>query len=221
VSSEPAASPPVRHPRAVAVLVTITVVGIVLDQVTKLLVLEVLEPGRFVPLLGDAIGWQLVFNPGAAFGLPVPTPAFLAVSILVVVIVVRSLPHTTSLLQVSAYGLLLAGAFGNLIDRVVYAEDGFLSGEVVDFVAWGSFPRFNVADASITVGFVLLVLALLLEDRRIAAAERAAAVGSSGEAVGSSEEAQGQAPGEAHGEAPGEAPGEASTATRAEPDERP
>jgi signal peptidase II len=221
VSSEPAASPPVRHPRAVAVLVTITVVGIVLDQVTKLLVLEVLEPGRFVPLLGDAIGWQLVFNPGAAFGLPVPTPAFLAVSILVVVIVVRSLPHTTSLLQVSAYGLLLAGAFGNLIDRVVYAEDGFLSGEVVDFVAWGSFPRFNVADASITVGFVLLVLALLLEDRRIAAAERAAAVGSSGEAVGSSEEAQGQAPGEAHGEAPGEAPGEASTATRAEPDDRP
>jgi signal peptidase II len=221
VSSEPAASPPVRHPRAVAVLVTITVVGIVLDQVTKLLVLEVLEPGRFVPLLGDAIGWQLVFNPGAAFGLPVPTPAFLAVSILVVVIVVRSLPHTTSLLQVSAYGLLLAGAFGNLIDRVVYAEDGFLSGEVVDFVAWGSFPRFNVADASITVGFVLLVLALLLEDRRIAAAERAAAVGSSEEAVGSSEEAQGQAPGEAHGEAPGEAPGEASTATRAEPDDRP
>jgi signal peptidase II len=214
VSSEPAASPPVRHPRAVAVLVTITVVGIVLDQVTKLLVLEVLEPGRFVPLFGDAIGWQLVFNPGAAFGLPVPAPAFLAVSILVVVIVLRSLPHTTSLLQVSAYGLLLAGAFGNLIDRVVYAEDGFLSGEVVDFVAWGSFPRFNVADACITVGFVLLVLALLLEDRRIAAAERAAA-------VGSSEEAQGQSPGEARGQAPGEAPGEASSATRAEPDDRP
>jgi signal peptidase II len=202
----------------VSVLVAITVAGIVLDQLTKLLVLEVLEPGRFVPLLGDAIGWQLVFNPGAAFGLPVPTPAFLAVSVLVVVIVVRSLPHTTSLLQVSAYGLLLAGAFGNLIDRVVYAEDGFLSGEVVDFVAWGSFPRFNVADACITVGFVLLVLALLLEDRRIAAAERAAADGPSGEASDGSSDGPS---GEASDGSSGEASGEASTTTRTEPDDRP
>jgi signal peptidase II len=175
VSSDPAASPGVRHPRAVPVLVAVTVLGVVLDQVTKLLALEVLEPGRFVPLIGDAVGWQLVFNPGAAFGLPVPAPAFLAVSAIVVVIVVRSLPHTSSLLQVTAYGLLLAGAFGNLIDRVVYAEDGFLTGEVVDFVAWGSFPRFNVADACITVGFVLLVVALLAEERRVAAAERAEA----------------------------------------------
>lgn len=155
------------------VLLAVTLVGVALDQATKLLALEVLQPGRFVPLFGDAVGWQLVFNPGAAFGLPVPPPAFLAVSVLVVVIVVRSLPHTSSLLQITAYGLLLAGAFGNLIDRVVYAEDGFLTGEVVDFVAWGTFPRFNVADACITVGFVLLVLALLVEERRVAAEERA------------------------------------------------
>jgi signal peptidase II len=159
----------------VPVLVAVTLLGVVLDQATKLLALEVLEPGRFVPLVGDAVGWQLVFNPGAAFGMPVPAPAFLAVSVLVVIIVVRSLPHTSSLLQVTAYGLLLAGAFGNLIDRVAYAEDGFLTGEVVDFVAWGSFPRFNVADACITVGFVLLVVALAVEERRVAAAERAAA----------------------------------------------
>ncbi|MEX1178593.1 MAG: signal peptidase II [Nitriliruptor sp.] len=150
-------------------------VGVVLDQATKLVAERLLEPGRFVPLVGDAVGWQLIGNPGAAFGLPVPAPIFLVVTALVVVIVVRSLTHTTSLLQASAYGLLLAGAVGNLIDRLVRAGEGFLSGEVVDFVAWGSFPRFNVADSLITVGFVLLVIALLLEDRRAAAAEGRAA----------------------------------------------
>lgn len=164
-----------RHPLAVPVAALVTVAGLILDQATKQLALRTLELGEMVPVLGDRIGWQLVENPGAAFGLPAPTWLFLIVLVLVVVIVVRSLPHTTSLLQASAYGLLLAGALGNMVDRVVRAEDGFLSGKVVDFVAWGSFPRFNVADAAITVGFVLLVIALLLEDRRADRAERDAA----------------------------------------------
>ncbi len=140
-------------------------IGIVLDQATKVLAERVLEGGVFVPWLGDGVGWQLVFNPGAAFGLPAPPWLFLVVTGLVVVIVARALPHTTGLLPASAYGLLLSGALGNLLDRVLRAEDGFLSGEVVDFVAWGSFPRFNLADTWITVGFALLVVALLLEER--------------------------------------------------------
>lgn len=137
-----------------------------LDQATKELVEGVLTPREFVPLLGDSIGWQLVYNPGGAFGLPAPAPLFLIVTVVVVVIVARTLPRTTSLLQGSAYGLLLAGAIGNMLDRVLRAGDGFLGGEVVDFVAWGSFPRFNVADICITIGFGLLVIALWREERK-------------------------------------------------------
>jgi signal peptidase II len=155
-----------RHPLAVPVAALVAVAGLILDQATKQLALRTLELGEMVPVLGDRIGWQLVENPGAAFGLRAPTWLFLIVLVLVVTIVVRSLPHTTSLLQATAYGLLLAGAFGNMVDRVVRAEAGFLSGKVVDFVAWGSFPRFNLADSWITIGFVLLVIALLIEDRR-------------------------------------------------------
>lgn len=145
--------------------------GIVLDQATKLVAEEVLTRGVFVPFLGPSVGWQLVYNPGAAFGLPAPPWLFLIVTVLVVTIVVRSLPGTRSFLQATAYGMLLAGALGNLVDRLLRAQDGFLSGEVVDFVAWGTFPRFNLADAWITVGFALLVGALFLEERRLSASE--------------------------------------------------
>lgn len=156
------------HPLATPVAGLIAGAGLVLDQATKQVALRLLDLGEMVAVLGDRVGWQLVENPGAAFGLRAPTWVFLVVAVLVVTIVVRSLPHTPSLLQASAYGLLLSGALGNIIDRIVRAEDGFLSGRVVDFVAWGGFPRFNLADAWITVGFALLVLALLLEDRRSA-----------------------------------------------------
>jgi signal peptidase II len=163
---------PPPHPLAVPVAGLIAAAGLVLDQATKQVALRVLDLGEQVPWLGDAIGWQLVENPGAAFGIRAPTWLFLVVTILVVTIVVRSLPQAPTLLQASAYGLLLSGALGNMVDRVVRAEDGFLSGHVVDFVAWGSFPRFNAADSWITIGFALLVLALLLEDRRAGRAER-------------------------------------------------
>lgn len=171
-----AAEPPLTRPRrSVAVGLSVAVLFVVLDQVTKVLAEQVLEPGRFVPWLGPNIGWQLVYNPGGAFGLPAPSWIFLVVTVIVVVIVARTLPRTTSSWQAAAYGLLLAGAVGNVIDRLL--RDGgpdapsFGGGEVVDFVAWGSFPRFNVADSAITVGFALLVLTLWLDERRLAATE--------------------------------------------------
>lgn len=139
---------------------------IVLDQATKELAESWLATGEYAPWLGEHVGWQLVYNPGGAFGLPAPSWLFGIVTILVVGIVARTLPSTHRLLPATAYGLLLAGALGNMVDRVLRAGDGnLLGGHVVDFVAWGSFPRFNVADSAITVGFVLLVVALWLEER--------------------------------------------------------
>jgi signal peptidase II len=162
----------VGSPWPVRVGLLLAAIVIVLDQATKEVAEAFLERGEFVPLLGDAVGWQLVYNPGGAFGLPAPSWLFIIVTVAVTVIVGRTLPHTRSLLQASAYGLLLAGALGNAIDRVVRpsttGRDSVFDGEVVDFIAWGTFPRFNVADSAITVGFVLLVLALWQEERRAA-----------------------------------------------------
>jgi signal peptidase II len=138
---------------------------VVLDQFVKELVLELLVPGRFVPFLGSSIGWQLVFNPGAAFGLRLPSVVFPLVTLAVIVVVVRTLSAPIRASAVVAQALVVGGAVGNVIDRLVRPGDGsFVGGYVVDFVAWGSFPRFNVADAAITVGVALFIIVALLED---------------------------------------------------------
>ncbi len=137
---------------------------VILDQATKRVAEVVLDRGVEVPLLGSHVGWQLVYNPGGAYGISAPSWFFLVVTVVVTVIVVRNLPLAPGLRSATAYGFLLAGAIGNALDRVFragFADDpSFFHGHVIDFVAWGSFPRFNVADISITFGFVLLVLDL-------------------------------------------------------------
>jgi len=147
-------------------LVAIVFFVVAVDQVVKAVVLDMLEPGRFVPLLGPSIGWQLVFNPGAAFGLRLPPVIFPIVTLVLIVVVVRALDVTTPRFLIVAQGMVVGGALGNVVDRLVRSGDGsWIGGSVVDFVAWGSFPRFNVADASITVGVALFLLAALLEER--------------------------------------------------------
>jgi signal peptidase II len=166
---------PAPHPKAVAIGLAVSAVLVLLDQVTKEVAETLLVPGRFVPWLGPNVGWQLIYNPGGAFGIAAPHWLFLIVTVGVVVLVARVLPKAPTKVAAIAYGMLLAGAIGNVLDRLLRpGGDGFGTGYVVDFVAWGSFPRFNVADSAITVGFVLLVLALLQEERR-AASEQASA----------------------------------------------
>ncbi|MCC5948315.1 MAG: signal peptidase II [Nitriliruptoraceae bacterium] len=160
------------HPWAVQVGVLVVVGIALLDQVTKSIAEAVLAPGRFVPWLGSGVGWQLVYNPGGAFGVPAPSWIFLVVTVVVIVLVAKALPRTALLTAACAYGLLLGGAIGNVLDRLLRDGDGaFGGGYVVDFVAWGSFPRFNVADSAITVGFVLLVVAMLIDERRARVAD--------------------------------------------------
>lgn len=153
-----------RPSLAVLIGYQVAVVAIILDQATKRIAEVALERSVEVELIGPHIGWQLVYNPGGAYGIDMPSWFFLLVTVVVTVIVVRNLPEAPSLRAAVAYGLLLAGALGNALDRVFRLGDlgdpRFLNGHVVDFVALGSFPRFNVADAAITIGFVLLVIDL-------------------------------------------------------------
>lgn len=172
---EPGPPDPAPYAHAVPVGLGVAVALVLLDQLTKQLAEAVLVPGRFVPWLGEQIGWQLVYNPGGAFGVPAPHWIFLIVTLGVLVLVARVLPAAPSLTAAIAYGMLLAGAVGNVLDRLLRpGGSAFGSGYVVDFVAWGTFPRFNVADSAITVGFVLLVLAVLVEERRVDAASTSA-----------------------------------------------
>jgi signal peptidase II len=141
--------------------VVAVVVGIlVLDQCTKAWAVVRLDRGA-IWLVGDDVGLRLSRNPGGAFSLfQGYTPLLAVVAIVFSVVLARAVTRTRHPLTLVGLALVLGGALGNLVDRLTRSP-GVLRGAVVDFVAVGSFPTFNVADAAITVGAVLLVVAIL------------------------------------------------------------
>jgi signal peptidase II len=144
---------------------------ILLDQLTKTLVVGNLRLGQSIPILPGCFDLVFVLNPGAAFGvlagLPerVRGPFFVGIALLAVVLIVayRHRHLREQPLASTALALVLGGAVGNLIDRLRY-------GMVVDFLDFSlgryHWPAFNVADSCISVGVGLLLLDMLLEWRR-------------------------------------------------------
>lgn len=131
---------------------------VALDQVTKLLAEQRLVPGQRVDLLGDVLGLRLIYNSGAAFGLGTSvTPVLTVTAVVAVVAVTVGIVRSQNGWWTAALSLLLAGAAGNLIDRLV-RDPGFARGAVVDFLQLPSWPIFNVADICIVSAAVLLVL---------------------------------------------------------------
>jgi signal peptidase II len=97
-------------------------------------------------------------NSGAAFGLFQNAGPVLGIAAIAVTAALAwSLRVDRPGLEVVAFGLIMGGAVGNLIDRV-FRGDGFLDGMVIDWVNLWWIPTFNVADAAITVAVVLLVI---------------------------------------------------------------
>lgn len=145
---------------SVAILLLVTTVIVVVDQITKVVAVDELGPdaGRpTVTIIPDFLDFRYVENTGAAFGIfQGSTTALIFVSIGVVTLlaVVFWKLILYSKLLAFAFGLQFGGAIGNLIDRI---RLGF----VVDFVDGPVFPVFNVADAGITVGVTVLAIVLL------------------------------------------------------------
>jgi signal peptidase II len=144
-------------------IVAVAALVVVLDQSTKSWALHNLNVPRHV--LGP-VYLTLTFNKGAAFSVGTGiSPIVEAVAIVLVVALIgfsRRMNESAPLWAYGALGLLLGGAIGNLIDRVV-RNIPFHHGAVVDFiqaVSW--WPVFNVADAAIVVGVVLLAVFYLL-----------------------------------------------------------
>jgi len=160
---------------------------IVVDQITKLLVkgveipflgisIEGLRYGSIIPVLGDFFRLTYIENPGMAFGIDIGGKLFFSVfsiiasaAIFIYLYRARNEPLGFRL----SLALILGGAIGNLIDRVfygvIYGEAPLFYGKVVDFFDVDFFdinilgyhlsrwPVFNIADASVTVGVILLL----------------------------------------------------------------
>lgn len=145
----------------VAVFACIAIATIAIDQLTKMWALSALADGRTIRVIPGLLSLTLVRNPGASLGMGsgmtwLISLLAMAACVTLVVLAVRTISMKWTVLFAFAF----AGAFGNLIDRVIYAE-GFLNGKVVDFLNYG-WSIGNVADIFLMLAGVAAVLLLFL-----------------------------------------------------------
>ncbi|HPG59920.1 MAG TPA: signal peptidase II [Candidatus Wallbacteria bacterium] len=130
-----------------------------LDQLTKYAVIKTMILGQSIPVINEVLHFTYVHNYGAAFGLfQKKWYLFIAVasiSIMVIVYYSKFLAPNNLWVQ-TALALLLAGALGNLIDRLKYRY-------VVDFIDVRFWPVFNIADIVINVGVGMLIVEMFWE----------------------------------------------------------
>ncbi len=127
---------------------------VVLDQLTKQWALSALADGPIDVFW--TLRWRLIFNPGASFSTGTSLGPWFGALAFVMVGVLAWMVRDTDETGAWLFGAVAGGAVGNLIDRLFRSDDGFLGGEVVDFIDFGWWPVFNIADVGI-VGGVLLV----------------------------------------------------------------
>ena len=144
-------------------LIVTSVSGILLlDQATKMLVVQMIELHHRIPVVASIFDLTHLRNPGAAFSLLAQAPewfrqpfffTFTGIAVVALSLFLFRMKEEGWLLTIAVSGIL-GGAIGNLVDRIVY-------GEVIDFLlfCWGEYcwPAFNVADSCITLGVIGLL----------------------------------------------------------------
>jgi signal peptidase II len=151
--------------RRLAVLYGVAALVIGADQLVKYLVVRHLAGRPPIRLIGDFLELRYATNSGGAFSLLTGAPVFFALMAIVVIGGILYAGGRARALPIAlALGLLLGGAVGNLLDRLLRGDQP-LHGEVVDFIKVGPWPLFNVADSCIVIGGILLALLLGRSER--------------------------------------------------------
>ena len=129
-----------------------------MDQATKSAVVAYFSHHQPVRLLGGALYLEEARNAGAAFSFAGgSTILFTLIAAVVIVAIIRVSRRLVSLAWTVCLGLVLGGALGNLVDRVLRSPSP-LRGHVVDWIDFRVWPVFNLADSAIVVGGALGVL---------------------------------------------------------------
>lgn len=162
-------SPPMTSRWRTARWATIVLIaGISIDQASKLWALDTLAYGATVPLFLQTLSLRLALNPGVAFSLGASSGPLLAAGIFVLLValtgwVTWKIRRRDRPLGVILLSVVAAGGWGNMIDRIFRAHNGFLSGHVVDFIAVDWFAVFNLADVLAVGGISVWILTTLLD----------------------------------------------------------
>lgn len=136
---------------------------VLLDQATKWWAETTLEFREYNPVIGELLGWRLVYNPGAAFGIAADFTWVLTIlagaAVIGLTIFAFRVPNAWWGVGVAA---LLGGAISHLGDRL-FRDPGFAVGHIVDFIDYAGFFVGNVADIFLVVGAIYLVAVSLLQ----------------------------------------------------------
>lgn len=144
-------------------------VVIVIDHVTKWWAVDRLVEGPCTPeTCIDVIGslrFHLYYNTGASFGTGEGFGVIIGLIASAMAVYLLLLARkATDRQSVILFGVIAGGAVGNILDRLFRADDGFMSGGVVDFIDFQFWPIFNIADMAVVGGVLLLLARSLFSD---------------------------------------------------------
>ena len=143
-------------------IIIISMLLILVDILSKELIIRSLSLNESIIIFRNFLKITYIKNTGAAFGILSNNIFILiCVTILLVVYLIKELKNSKSNFNLSAYTLIISGAFGNLIDRVFRKY-------VIDFISFTLFGHemaiFNIADTYITIGIILLIFNMIKEE---------------------------------------------------------
>lgn len=146
----------------------ITALALTLDIFTKYLVVQNIAEGERINVIGSFFQLTLLYNRGGLFGIFQGYQNFfliLSIIVLCLIILFFIYEKMKSYAFCTAMSLITAGAIGNILDRITWRKG------VVDFIYIGNdnffrWPAFNIADAVVVVGAVLLFIVFMKEDRK-------------------------------------------------------
>lgn len=165
--------------RRTALVLLLGAAAVAVDQLTKTIAVDHLEAGEPVHVLWT-LQLNLVYNRGGAFSIGTQlTPYIAAAASVILAVLLLSSRRAMSAPSAVGLGLVIGGAAGNLVDRLL-RDNG---GAVIDFFDLQWWPVFNVADICLSVGAVVLVVASIAEDRQRRSQQQAGLVGPDGAPV--------------------------------------
>lgn len=138
----------------------ISLVIFILDQITKSLISTYLKLNESIEIIKDFFYIRYINNKGASWGILENNRILLiGLSIIAIIMIIRySYSFKKTKLNTYGFGLLLGGILGNLSDRLIF---GYVK-DFLDFIIFKyDFPVFNIADISIVIGVVLLIISIL------------------------------------------------------------
>ncbi len=144
------------------------------DQITKILVMNNLLNGETVKVAGDFFQIKLIFNTGGALGTELGSSAFYLVSSILILafVIYFTITHRNTKIVAWSMAGIAGGATGNIFDRIRLGKVvDFLDFDFFDFNLFGRpierWWTFNIADAAITVGIIIILAYIIFHPKRV------------------------------------------------------